>query len=71
METSGEVIQLDKSKHVLGIPEAAAILGIGESTAYRLLKEGTFPVETVLVGRRRKVPRRALEEFLSIEEAAS
>ncbi len=48
----------------MSVPEAAACLGITESTGYLLVKAGEFPVRTLKLGRQWRVPtaevRRAL-----------
>lgn len=43
---------------------AAAVLGVGRSSAYRLIREGTFPLPTIRIGRRVVVPRDALDRLL-------
>jgi excisionase family DNA binding protein len=49
------------------IAEAAEMLGIGTSTAYELIDRRQFPVRVLQVGARKKVSRRELDRFLSIE----
>lgn len=51
------------------VEEAAAAIGIGRSLAYELIQDGTIP--SVLLGRRRVIPRRLLEEWLENEANAS
>lgn len=46
------------------VPDASSILGIGRSTAYSMLKEGTFPVRVLKVGNRYRVSRADLLSFL-------
>lgn len=46
------------------LPEAAAILGISERTAYRLTADGEFPVPVLAIGRCKRVSRRQLEAFI-------
>ncbi len=48
-------------KLLLSIPEAAALLGVSRSTLYVLIASGA--IRTKLVGRRRLIPRSALEAF--------
>ncbi len=43
------------------------MLGIGRSTAYRLVSEGDFPVVVLKVGRQLKVPLARLEAFINGE----
>lgn len=46
------------------VPDASSILGIGRSTAYSMLQDGTFPVRVLKVGKRYRVSRADLLEFL-------
>lgn len=48
---------------LLTIEEAAERLGVGRSTMYGLIKDGE--VESVQIGRLRRVPADALPEFLA------
>jgi len=45
-----------------GIPEAAAVIGIGRTTLYAEIGAGRLP--TITIGRRRLVTRDALEDYL-------
>lgn len=57
---------VDREKALLlSVSEAAALLGIGERTAYALIERGEFPVPTVTVGKRLKVSRQAVERFVN------
>ncbi|NNM98718.1 MAG: helix-turn-helix domain-containing protein [Candidatus Eremiobacteraeota bacterium] len=47
------------------ISEAGALLGIGRASAYEAARTGQIP--TVTLGRRKVVPRAALERLLSGE----
>ena len=47
----------------VSVDEAAQLLGVGRTTVFTLLEEGT--IRSVKVGNRRLVPRKALDEFLS------
>lgn len=47
--------------------EAFAELGIDRTTGYRAIKEGTFPVPCIRVGRLLKVPTAPLVRMLSGE----
>lgn len=38
------------------VQTAAQVLGLGRSTAYDLIRRGEFPVPTVRIGRRLRVP---------------
>jgi excisionase family DNA binding protein len=56
---------------VLTITEVAPILRVHFDTAYRQIKNGTFPVRVIKIGNRHKVLRSDLERFLAGELAAS
>jgi excisionase family DNA binding protein len=47
------------------IEEAAQILGVGRSAAYEAARRGEIP--TIRIGRRLRVPRRALDRLLDGE----
>ena len=49
-------------KKTLTVPEAGKVLGIGRSAAYEAARTGQLPV--IKIGRRRLVPRVALERLL-------
>jgi excisionase family DNA binding protein len=51
-------IRIDESPLLLGVPEAAALLGVGKQTMYRLVHAGRVPM--VKIGRRYLIPRFAL-----------
>jgi predicted DNA-binding transcriptional regulator AlpA len=51
---------------VTDLPTAAAILGIGRSTAYALANTDTFPVPVLRIGRRYRV---AVAHLLSLIDA--
>lgn len=57
---------LDRAGHTVSVPEAARALGISSWLAYELIKRGEFPVQTLRLGARLRVPterlRRVLEE---------
>ena len=48
---------------LLTVPEAALRLGVGRSFLYRLVMAGE--VRSVKLGRSRRIPVRALEEFVA------
>lgn len=52
----------------ISINEAAKILGIAASTAYKLVREDQFPVPTLKFGGRILVPTKPLLEALHLEE---
>jgi len=49
----------------LSAEEAFAILGIERKTGYRAIKEGSFPVPVIRVGRLIRVPTAALSRLLA------
>ncbi|WP_276970234.1 helix-turn-helix transcriptional regulator [Ferrimicrobium acidiphilum] len=57
-----------RSACLMSIEEAAIRLGVERSTAYRAIKNGTFPVKVIVLGGRYKVPRLALDRLLNGEE---
>ena len=56
-------------KETLTVKEAAKVLGIGRSLAYRLANDGTMP--TLRLGRRILIPRQALAQLLDAQTAES
>jgi len=50
---------------LVGVREAARVLGLGRDTAYQLVREGRL--RAVRVGRRVLVPRAELEAFIARE----
>jgi excisionase family DNA binding protein len=50
----------------LTIPEAGALFGMSEPTAYRAAKSGDLP--TIRMGGKRIVPTAKLREMLGVEE---
>ncbi len=56
------------SKALLSVDEAAILLGITRSTAYRAIATGTFPIPIIRVGGRWRVSREALRRLLDGEE---
>src|SRR5262249_55281600 len=55
------------TRQTVTIPEAAAILGIPRSTAYKLANEGVIP--TLRLGRRKLVSRAVLNRMLGSDDA--
>lgn len=51
--------------NLVRIPEAARRLGIGRSTAYRLIKEGKWPTALVRIGGSQLVPRAEIDRLSS------
>lgn len=54
----------DDLDRLIGVPEAAARLGMHPVTAYRAIKDDTFPVRVLVVNGRKRVSLRALAEFM-------
>ena len=50
---------------VLGLLQAAAMLGLGRTTAYRLVAEERWPTPVLRLGRVIKIPTQPLLELLS------
>jgi hypothetical protein len=50
------------------VETAARILGIGRTVAYRLAKDGEFPVQVLRIGHSYRVPVLRLLELLGAEE---
>ncbi|MCL4474295.1 MAG: helix-turn-helix domain-containing protein [Actinobacteria bacterium] len=61
------MLQHESEKWAFSIEEVAQLLGIGRNTAYEMCRIGRIP--TVKLGRRKIVPRKALEKLLSSEES--
>lgn len=55
--------QLLVSDGVMDVRAAASLLGISRSKVYEMMRDGTLP--SLLLGRRRLIPRRALIELLA------
>lgn len=60
----------DKGSATVSLARAGEILGCSRSKAYRLHKDGEFPVSTVTIGATVRVPVVLLERFLLGEVAA-
>jgi predicted site-specific integrase-resolvase len=54
-----------QDRPVISADEAFALLGIDRTTGYRAIKEGTFPIPCIRVGRLLKVPTAPLVRVLS------
>lgn len=61
----------DDEPEMLKIEEAAARLRIGRSLAYRLHREGLFPVPVLKLGRTLRVSRSLLEQYMHSGSVAS
>lgn len=56
-------------RRVFSVVEAAAILGIGRSKLYEFISSGE--IRSIRIGRLRKIPIAAIDEFLASRESAS
>jgi excisionase family DNA binding protein len=54
---------------VVDLLTAAAVLGIGRTTAYELVRTGRWPTPVLRLGSRIRVPTAALHELLSLSTA--
>jgi excisionase family DNA binding protein len=52
------------SKPLLSIEETAILLGETRSTLYRAVQAGRLPLPVYVIGRRLRIPRRAVERLL-------
>jgi hypothetical protein len=50
---------------VLDLPRAAALLGVGRTTAYKLVQQDRWPTPVLRIGRLIKVPTKPLLDLLS------
>ena len=55
------------SRPVLSAEEAFAELGIDRSTGYKAIREGTFPLPVIRVGRVIRIPTLALRRLLLLD----
>ena len=56
---------------VVDLVTAAAILGIGRTTAYELVRTGRWPTPVLHLGNRIRVPTAAIRELLSLSTAGT
>jgi excisionase family DNA binding protein len=54
---------MNQSRIMLTVEEAAESIGIGRTTMFALIKSGD--VQSVLIGRLRRVPQSALDDYLT------
>lgn len=55
------------SRALLSVEQAAALLGVTRDTVYRAIKAKTLPVPVYVIGKRMRIPRRAVERLLAGE----
>jgi excisionase family DNA binding protein len=65
-----DVLPDPKARAVITAEEAFAELGIDRSTGYKAIREGTFPLPVVRVGRSIRIPTTALRRLLLLDEDA-
>ncbi len=54
---------VDQTPRLLSIKQACRVLGLGRSNLYAMMASGR--IRSVTVGRRRFVPREAIDEFIA------
>jgi excisionase family DNA binding protein len=64
--TRATLVQVDGLPPVLDVPTAAALLGIGKTAAYKLVREGQFPVPVLHLGRSVRIPTAPLLKLVRI-----
>ena len=62
-----EKIQVGASGSTVSVEEAAELLGIGRTLAYRLAAAGELPVPVVRIGRKLRIPAAPLRALLGLE----
>jgi excisionase family DNA binding protein len=65
MSTRGRPKVSLATKPLLSVEEAAILLGETRSTLYRAVKDGTLPLPVYTIGRRLRIPRRAVERLVA------
>lgn len=55
------------SAALLSVEEAAALLGVARDTVYRAIRAGTLPLPVYVIGKRMRIPRRAIERLFEGE----
>jgi predicted DNA-binding transcriptional regulator AlpA len=64
-EQERQVSARPKLPPVLDLPRAAAMLGVGRTTAYKLVQQDRWPTPVLRIGRLIKVPTKPLLDLLS------
>ncbi|MBR7829712.1 helix-turn-helix domain-containing protein [Actinospica sp. MGRD01-02] len=62
-----EKVQVGASGSTVSVEEAAHMLGIGRTLAYRLAAAGELPVPVVRIGRKLRIPAAPLRALLGLE----
>ncbi|MHA2788847.1 helix-turn-helix transcriptional regulator [Corynebacterium sp. S7] len=55
-------------KSTISVREAAKLLGISPSSAYKSVHAGTFPTQVIQIGQRYVVPTKPLLDLLDLDE---
>jgi excisionase family DNA binding protein len=55
------------SSAVFDLPEAARLLGVGRTLAYKLVRDGQWPTPVLRIGRLIKVPKKPLLDYLGAD----
>ncbi len=58
--------QLRSLPPVVDVPTAAAVLGIGRTAAYELIRTGSWPTPTLRLGKLIRVPTAPLLELVGV-----
>ncbi len=51
--------------------EAAQVLGVGRTVAYRLLRSGAWPTPVIRVGQQYRIPRAPLLELIGLSTGSA
>ena len=62
---------LDQLPALIDVPTAAAVLGIGRSLAYDLVRTDRWPTPVLRVGKLIRIPTAALSRLLDADTAAA
>jgi excisionase family DNA binding protein len=60
---------LDRLTALIGLMKAAKLLGIGATTAYKLVRRGEWPTPILRIGRQIRIPTAPLRELLNCSNA--
>lgn len=70
MTAASAKMTLERARHlppVVDVPTAAAILGIGRTAAYELIRSGRWPTPTLRLGKLIRVPSAPLLELIQVQ----
>ena len=59
----------DSDRDVMTVPEMARYMRVSLTTAYRMVSDGRVPF--IAIGKRRVIPRAALQQWMNEEAAAA